>query len=54
MRETKVVVVGTRATSVQILQEWARAVMMGSLTVFQRTSQFGVSDAGEEGYKEGG
>jgi hypothetical protein len=28
--------------------------MMGSLTVFQRTSQFGVSDAAEEGYDRGG
>ncbi|KAL5118639.1 hypothetical protein ACEQ8H_003490 [Pleosporales sp. CAS-2024a] len=38
----KVAVVGTGATGVQIIQEWAREVgHEGSLTVFQRTPQLG-------------
>jgi cation diffusion facilitator CzcD-associated flavoprotein CzcO len=42
VRGKKVAVVGTGATGVQIIQEWAREVGdEGSLTVFQRTPQLG-------------
>jgi cation diffusion facilitator CzcD-associated flavoprotein CzcO len=42
VRSKNVAVIGTGATGVQIIQEWAREVgEKGSLTIFQRTPQLG-------------